>query len=188
MEDIRSELDGHVRECAECQVTLAFWTRVVNAGVSALEVNVPEEVRQSAVSLFPSRPTGEGLSIPRLLARLLYDTWQTPVVEGVRSAAREARQGVFRAGRYSVDLRLEQMRDGRWRSLLGQVSDELNPEATIASVPISLIQGDTTIVGSHCNEHGEFSIVYEVVPGLSLVLRLPEAEVAVPLTNFDLEQ
>ena len=114
------------------------------------------------------RPHKERVPASLGLARLVFDSFREPVMAGVRSQQRIARQALYEAGDYSIDLRMEKDRGTRTVVLVGQIANRVKPEERLAEIPIVLMSGREVVGRAQSNEFGEFQMEYAPRQPLSL--------------------
>ena len=181
-DEIRGRMEAHASECRRCAETVRWLQRLVEAAVAEAEYYVPEHAVQLARAVYalqrPERvevlpkvirpPQKERVPGAALLARLVFDSFREPLVTGVRSHHRIARQAMYEAGDYSVDLRMEQERGARTVVLVGQIANREKPEERLAEIPVLLMSGDELVGEAKSNEFGEFQMEYAPRQPLSL--------------------
>jgi hypothetical protein len=119
----RANLAAHVEGCATCAQSLSWLERALGTMRATLLEEPPPSVVSRAARLLRQRTAGDsprrGL-IP-MLARLLFDSGQSAggLAFGLRAGQATARQLLFSAGEYELELRIEPATD-RW-TISGQV-------------------------------------------------------------------
>ena len=81
----------------------------------------------------------------------------------------ESNRVVYRAGDYSVDLSMESEDSADRREMVGQISRELDPQATLAGVIVQVLAAGKPVSETTTNRFGEFMI--ELPQRNSVVLR-----------------
>lgn len=184
-DEIRGRMKAHASECRRCAGTVRWLQRLVEAAVAEAEYYVPQHAVQLAravyalqrperVEVLPGvmgRSRKERVPGTALLARLVFDSFREPLVAGVRSHHRIARQAMYEAGDYSVDLRMEQERGARTVVLVGQIANRAKPEERLAEIAVLLMSGNDLVGEAKSNEFGEFQMEY--VPRQPLSLYVP---------------
>ena len=134
-------------------------------------VDAPEHVIARAVRLIrPIAPAPAPNIIRRILATLLHDSRQTPLVAGVRSTQVTPRSLVYRADEYELDLQILP-RNGRWQ-VRGQIFGvELVGMVTLANDHLS--------VQASINELGEFDVPPVVEGVYTLRVSLSACEIVI---------
>ena len=161
---MRAQLDGG---CAECQRSHEIWKRVVETAGR----NGPFSANSFANAVFALRrriPFRAGLA---LLAERVFDSFQDRVPVGIRvSACAAARQLVYEAGGYLIDLQLEQLAGGPG-ALTGQVVHAWSEGATRGAA-VFLLREDSVVGQTVANSIGEFQLECEYRNNLKICLGL----------------
>ncbi|MGH9712978.1 MAG: hypothetical protein ACRD5M_06735 [Candidatus Acidiferrales bacterium] len=118
------------------------------------------------------------------VAELLFDSFRSPMPAGVRSASVTARQMLFGAGNYRLDLRIEPLEDSDKVALLGQILNSSEPDEPIGIVAVVLRRGNKVLAQSVTNLFGEFELEFNLENSLQLHAHLPQGQVVrVPLVE-----
>src|SRR5258705_4166271 len=88
--------------------------------------------------------------------QLLFDSIMQPAAPGIRSAAMNVRQILYRAEPYQIDLQIEVQLDRDRLVVTGQLLDVSHPEIAGRDVQVSLSDGRGNIVNTVTNQFGEF--------------------------------
>jgi len=88
--------------------------------------------------------------------QLLFDSIMQPAAPGIRSAAMNVRQILYRAEPYQIDLQIEAQPDRDRLVVTGQLLDVSHPEIAGRDVQVSLSDGRGNIVNTVTNQFGEF--------------------------------
>src|SRR5205814_5790603 len=107
-------------------------------------------------------------ALPRLVAKLMFDSQTQPALAGVRGPAGASRQAVFEAGDYAVDITVDQAAGSSRTMLVGQVMSRIAPVAPITAAPVLLTAGETIVARTVCDRYGEFLLEYDPQPQLQL--------------------
>lgn len=134
-------------------------------------VDAPEHVIARAVRLIrPIAPAPAPNIIRRILATLLRDSRQTPLVAGVRSTQVTPRSLVYRADEYELDLQILP-RNGRWQ-VRGQIFG-------VELVGMVMLANDHLSVQASINELGEFDVPPVVEGVYTLRVSLSACEIVI---------
>jgi hypothetical protein len=166
------ELSQHLASgCRRCQTQVDWLRKVSDSTAADAAYQVPEHLLRSARALFSlNRPA----ALPKLsvvVARLVFDSFRTPSLAGVRSQRLVTRQAMFEAGDYCLDLRMEREPGATQAALVGQIANRAHPEDKMARLPIVLVSGET-VAKTLSNEFGEFQISYQPRTPLKLFVPL----------------
>ncbi len=94
------------------------------------------------------------------MAELVFDTARQPQLAGVRGVKTNTRHLAWRAGKWSVDLRLETPACAGRLNMTGQVLNHQDPAQAVSQAWISLRTAQQTLAATATNQFGEFSLNY----------------------------
>lgn len=168
---------AHLAECATCSAQLAELARLTSLmRADASGEDAPRDVLASALGLFGARRAESPGLVRRVVAALAFDSSARTPAYGVRSGpASTARQLLFNAGDFDVDLRLAAGGDG-W-TVSGQV---LGP----------CVGGEVEVEGGAVgfrvplNDLCEFTLPPVPEGVYTLRLRVAETEVEIPALSL----
>ena len=172
----RATVDGHLASCSECK-ELKQELRVLMVQLqedSAFEP--PAELVQWGVSLFqPIIQPQTGGKLRRIIASLVFDTYDQPMMAGVRRVGAPPRQLLFRAGDVDVDVKIESMETNDRITLVGQVLS--GAEKFLDNTPVKLESHGIARYRTRTNLVGEFT--FDEVPKdtYHLSVDLPEGQI-----------
>ena len=109
--------------------------------------------------------------LPRMMARLVYDSFRNPLPVGVRGQEQTTRQVIYEAGPYAIDLRMEHHLGSERIRLAGQVVERKAPQSRRGAIRVLLISGKMVVANLMSNPLGEFQV--ECMPAWALNLHLP---------------
>lgn len=159
-------MTSHLKSgCESCAKERAIWSKLAGFAKTEAEFEPPAHVVNAAKALMqaPKREIGEkaGLRV-REIAELVFDSFLTPQLAGVRSAAGVgSRQLLYRAGEVMIDVRFEASDESERFALTGQVFRDQGSKVGMTRVPISLISGKNELARTSTNQFGEFYIEHE---------------------------
>jgi|SRR5215469_1320304 len=172
---MQAHLDSGCKQCGE---VLKTWSRVSDAARRDRLYEPAEAATRMAKGLLPLHSKVAKPSV----ARLLFDSFRNPVIEGVRSASTSARQMLYGVGTYRIDLRMEPQMDSDKISLVGQVLNSADPVKAGAQVTVTLLRGNKVLGESQTNSLGEFQLECSLEGQLQLQLALPRLrDIKIPL-------
>ncbi len=183
----RTTMEQHLSSgCAKCHGVVDRLRRLVAATSADASYAVPDHAIRSARAFFALQQPQKILTLPRVVARLVFDSFREPALAGVRSQHRITRQAMYEAGDYCVDLRMEHERGSDSTVLVGQIANRVQPERRIALVPVLLMSGKEVVGRTLSNSSGEFQIEYQPRKSLYLRVPVPEADqqIEVPLKGL----
>ena len=181
---IREAMERHLdMPCQECSNTLELLRKVEGTAQADSRMEVPENAVRMARAIFSLHKPEQVKLNPRTLARLVFDSFRQPAAAGVRSGRQLARQTLYEAGDYTIDLRLEPDLDPTQVVMVGQIANRVAPEQPPGSVPIVLRGGEGEVGRAVTNEFGEFQLVYRPKMPLRLLIPVPprpDVEIVIP--------
>jgi hypothetical protein len=147
--------------CTRCSADVSWYQTVRSiAGTDDL-MEPPPWVLKRALRIFETRTSEAGVLAQvaragKLIAQLVFDSMQRPAIVGARSSATEARQLLYRADQYSIDLQFAFIRADRVQ-LTGQLLREGDFRfESVALQPLQLMREGRTVFTTMTNERGEF--------------------------------
>jgi hypothetical protein len=189
----RATMQRHIDEgCKKCQATLQIWQAVRVLLKEEAAYIPPEDTVRVAKSQFAK--------IARELkgsktARLVFDSRLQPAAAGLRGTA-AARQFLYEADDYVIDLRLEPQREVDRIWLVGQVLSRNRTErdgqgvlvtnCAAQGVLVRLVRGVLPVANTATNDFGEFQLEFEASNDLSVVIGMDEERaIVLPLHGVD---
>jgi hypothetical protein len=158
--------------CAECRNELQMWRNVVQCASHELGFRPPEEaVRAAKAAFIAERPPWAWLTQMAQMARLVFDSLQSPSTATVRGPW-SVRQLVHEAEPFVIDLRLESDPARRRISLAGQVLNSKDPEQRMEGVDVVLLSGDHLVAKTLANDSGEFDLGFSTDEQLRLFINI----------------
>lgn len=106
----RAAARSHVETCTQCRT---LWELACHfAGAASVRLDpAPSGWVERAIAIASSRTPARRLG--ELAAKLIFDSWHAPAVEGLRSTGSlESRRLAWDAGKWHIDLRAEATADG----------------------------------------------------------------------------
>ncbi|MBC7930456.1 MAG: hypothetical protein H7Z38_07780 [Rubrivivax sp.] len=167
---------GHLGACARCAEQAAQLGRVTQLMRADTSEDAPRGAIFNAVRMFPARPAAEAAPgiLRRIVAALTFDSNALAPAFGVRSGqSAPARQLLFSAGDFDVDLRLAPGGEG-W-TVSGQVLGRC------AGGEVELGEAGRAALSSVAlNDLCEFTLPPVPEGSYALRLRLNELEIEIP--------
>ncbi len=119
------------------------------------------------------------------IARMIFDSFQSPLPTGVRGVSPGARQFAYQHKKTTIDLSIEFAEGSGRASLAGQVLDA-EKKGKNDGLSVLLVSGMGTLARTATNQFGEFHVECELPEDVSLEIRLGERSwVLVPLGKMD---
>jgi hypothetical protein len=181
-----ASMEAHLSsECRRCGRAAEAFGTVADVARGEEAFGAPGHALRWAMAVFPLRQPERVQILPRVLARLVFDSFGEPQPAGVRSLERVSRQAMYRAGDFYVDLRMESEPGTRRVALVGQIVDSKAGRASFGNVPVVLAAGKGILARAVSNELGEFQMSYEPSPRLRLYVPLRgDLGIEVPLSKL----
>lgn len=181
--DLKKAMRQHLMDgCGKCQQLNELWKHVVQAAAHELSYTPPDHAFRSARGQF-----GLNHALPwkaRLIqtVRLVFDSFKSPSLVGVRSSGTKARQLVYQVGQYFLDVRLEPELGSKKLNLTGQIRDSFDPVKKMGESPVILLRGQERLGKTTTNLFGEFRLELDRKDNLWLAIGIQgEAGIVVPL-------
>jgi hypothetical protein len=172
----RLELENHLSTCNDCVELKNELGLLVLRLQEDTAFEPSAELVQWGLSLFqPLLQPSTGGKLRKLIASLVFDTFDQPVLAGVRRVGAPPRQLLFRAGDVDVDVKIESMEANDRITLVGQV---LSTTAKFFdNTPVKLESHGVVRYRTMTNLVGEFS--FDEVPKdtYHLSVDLPEGQI-----------
>ena len=183
---VRRAMEAHLSTgCVRCAKVADTMRAVATTAREDARFAPPEYAVRLAHALFAAvRP--EKITLRRLVARLVFDSALEPLPAGLRAQDRVSRRALYEAGGYHVDIQLERQPASDVVTLVGQLADHIQPATSTADVPIWLMERESLVESTVCNQFGEFQLEYEPRRNLRLYVPLPEAgkRLEIPLSRL----
>ena len=184
---IREVMDAHLSSgCLKCRKTVDFLRKVLAAAGAEAEYEVPEYAVNCARAIHALQKPGKVYILPRIVGRLIYDSFKEPLPAGSRARHRITRHALYRAADYSIDLRLEYQRGTPNVSLVGQITSQKDRNKPLEKLPVFLASGKKVVARAFSNAFGEFQIEYEPTQNLRLYIQASQRlqkRIEVPLNR-----
>ena len=172
----KSTLEGHVASCSDCAELKQEFQNMVFKLQEDSSFEPPADLIQWGVSLFQPvmQPETTG-KLRKIIASLVFDTYDQPMLAGVRRVGAPPRQLLFRAGAVDVDVKIESMEANDRITLVGQVLS--GAEKFFDNTPVKLESHGMVRYRTRTNVVGEFS--FDEVPKdtYHLSVDLPEGQI-----------
>jgi len=177
-EESKTSISSHLTECSDCLEVHQELQKFIFKLTSDSSFEPPADVLQWGVSLFqPMLQPQEtvGGKARRIIASLIFDTFDAPMLAGVRRVGSAPRQLLFRAGDIDIDLKIESADATDRISLVGQVLS--SGERFFDNTPVKLESHGMVRYKALTNAVGEFA--FDEVPKdtYHLSVDLPEGQI-----------
>ena len=167
-------LQSHVSSCPRCAQKLSRLEALIASMQSDRAEDAPPALISNAIHLFGARSDGKEPSLlKRIAAALSFDSFQMSPAYGVRSTQAAARQLLYSAGDYDLDLRLAQSGE------VWNVSGQVLGEECAGGGRIEFV-GPSSSASAELNEQCEFTLSALPAGNYQLRLWLQDLEVEIP--------
>ena len=183
----RAAMQAHLASgCRKCRQTAELLRKVAAAARRLSQVQVPDYALRCARAIFLLQQPEKVQILPRISARLLYDSFREPLPAGVRTQQRLSRQALYQAEHYWLDLRLENESGTSRVTLVGQIQHGKQPGKRLEGVPILLVSGKQILGRAVSNSLGEFQMEYAPAKRLRLYvpMRWAGKRIKLPLNYY----
>ena len=156
-------MTNHLKSgCESCAKEKGIWSRLAIFAKTEAQYEPPDHVVNMAKALVQAPKRQKAALRIREIAELVFDSFLTPQVAGVRSAGGVgSRQLLYRAGEVMIDVRFEASDESERFAVTGQVFRDQGSKVGITRVPISLISGKNELARTSTNQFGEFYLEHE---------------------------
>jgi hypothetical protein len=173
----KSTLENHVAACRDCSELKQEFQALINRLRQDAAFEPPAELVDWGINLFQPimQPQGKLSGVRKYIASLVFDTYDQPLLAGVRRVGAPPRQLLFRAGDVDVDVKIESMEANDRITLVGQVLS--NTDKFFDNTPVKLESHGIVRYRTRTNVVGEFS--FDEVPKdtYHLSVDLPEGQI-----------
>jgi hypothetical protein len=184
----RGEMETHLASgCNDCAAERGTWKQLNAMALRESTYAAPESAVRMVKLEFSTQRLKLDQGKPPVLANLVFDTFVKPALAGVRSSvAAAARQMVFEADGFAVDLRFDSAASSERIFLIGQVLDKRIPRAPLEDTVVILwTDKGLAIAETKANAFGEFSLELERQNNLRLSIEvLGHTRIRIPLANL----
>jgi hypothetical protein len=169
-------VEQHLASCNDCDgLRLELETMISDLRKDSVN-EPPAQVVENGIHLFqPVVQNSVGGKIRKIIATLVFDTFDQPAMAGIRRVGAPPRQLLFRAGDVDVDVKIESMEANDRITLVGQVLS--NDSKFFDNTPVKLESHGIVRYKTRTNLVGEFS--FDEVPKdtYHLSVDLPEGQI-----------
>jgi hypothetical protein len=181
-EDLKAKMQSHLQTgCSECLKELNLWRRLQQTAQRESGYEPSQGAVREVNSIFANQSTHRTRHARSEVA-LLFDSFRSPLLAGMRSSGSAARQLLYGANDYRIDVRIEPQTDSEKVVLVGQVLNSADPDERLSQVPVALLKGRRVLAESVTSPFGEFQMECALDGGFRLMVTLPgKREVSLPL-------
>lgn len=142
--------------CKRCTETVSLWQKVHNTAALEATYQPPTaEVRIAKAAFATAHHAGHRKGKSSII-EVLFDSFLQPMVVGARSSGLGARQMLYRADPYQIDIQIEAKPEGTRLMVTGQLLDVSTPGIVGRDLKITLSNHCGNVVHTVTNQFGEF--------------------------------
>jgi len=171
----KTAIDAHLLSCKECADLKQEYQAMITNLRQDMSFEPPADMVRWGINLFQPvmQPADGGLR--KFIASLIFDTFDQPILAGMRRVGAPPRQLLFRAGDVDVDVKIEAMEANDRITLVGQVLSSATK--FFDNTPVKLESHGIVRYRTKTNVVGEFS--FDEVPKdtYHLSVELPEGQI-----------
>jgi hypothetical protein len=182
-EDEKAEMQSHLNNgCAQCSKELNLWRRLRQVAQRESAYEPADGAVRTVNAIFANQRGHRTRNLKSGVAALLFDSFRSPLLAGMRSSGSATRQLLYAANNYRIDVRIEPQTDSEKVVLVGQVLNSADPDERLSQVPVALLKGRSVVAESVTSPFGEFQMEGALDGGFRLMVTLPgKREISLPL-------
>lgn len=170
-------------DCRRCKKTVEMWTAMATFAKREATYEPPADAVRIAKSYLAPFKLASKQSRVLQLAKLAFDSLESPAVMGVRSSGSSPQHLMYQCGSVLIDLRMVPKPDTHSMSLAGQVVSSGPASSGLAGIPVSLLSAEDTWLETTTNQLGEFYFAFPARQSLKLLFGTEGAAVLVLLPD-----
>ena len=173
-EDEKVRMQSHLQTgCTTCSKELRMWQRLQQVARSESAYAPSSGAVRTVNASFANQFAGQLHHAKAEFASLLFDSFSSPLLAGVRSVESASQQLLYGAGDYRIDVRIEPQMDSEKVVLIGQVLNAADPHERLSALPVNLLKGRKILAESVTKQFGEFQIECGLEECFRLTVLLP---------------
>ena len=153
LQEMQKHLDSG---CKQCAGAVALWQKIRRSAAEEAHFEPPANSVRLVKAAFANAGLEAKSGLTGLLARLVFDSFQTHAVVGARSTGMQSRQMLFSANPFQIDLSIEAKPGETRLSVTGQLMDTSQPDSVGRGVPVTLSNRRGQTIQTVTNSFGEF--------------------------------
>jgi hypothetical protein len=142
--------------CKACEEKFALWQKVRGMAASEANYQPPADAVRIVKAAYAPARTGSQEQEAKSSVEILFDSFLQPATVGARSKATGARQMLYRADSFQIDLQIEPKPGSNHMVVTGQMMDVSTPEIVSSGVQVKLSNFRENVIYTVTNEFGEF--------------------------------
>lgn len=143
--------------CKRCAATVSLWQKFRRSAASEANYQPPTDAVRVVKSAFAAAALAGQRKKARGGITVLFDSLLQPLFAGARAAAAGARQMLYRADPFQIDVQIEPRSAGNRLLVTGQLLDSQDAAVTCHGVRVILSNMRGSMVNVVTNQFGEFS-------------------------------
>jgi hypothetical protein len=171
--DQQSQMQRHLEDgCEICHKDSDIWRMLVECLSREPSLEIPDATIRNVRAAFTSEEIPDWFTLAET-PRLVFDTWAHPPGVPARTAAtRGARQVIYEAEPFVIDLRMESDPFRQRVLIAGQILDSSTPDRAVEQVEVVLLRGEEVAAKISVNATGEFDVGCESGHELRLLINI----------------
>jgi hypothetical protein len=142
--------------CKACQEKFVLWQKVRGMAASEATYQPPADAVRIVKAAYAPARTGGHEEEAKSGVEILFDSFLQPATAGARSRTTGARQMLYRADSFQIDLQIEPKPGSNHMVVTGQMMDVSTPEIVSSGVQVKLSNFRENVIYTVTNEFGEF--------------------------------
>lgn len=172
----QAEIKAHLAtNCPSCQEEQRWLSQVAQLAAQDQSADYPEWIIKRVLAQFVPQTQTAVATLRQFFAQLVFDSFAPQQLAQTRSGGMgaghaTARQMLFQADGYDIDLRLEQNENGATDELLGQILPPQQSGTELAGITVHLLKDGVGIQQTVTNTRGLFK--FSQIPAGEYELKL----------------
>jgi len=168
----RTSMEEHLSSgCRKCAGTARQMRKLAAVADSEARYKAPGHAVDYVKAIHPLQAP-ESVDVANNHMRLTYDSFREPLPAGIRSQGQIIRHTRYQVGDHSLDLRQEIARGRSQVVLVGQITNQKEPDRPMPDVAVILVSGKEVVARAVSNEFGEFLFAYEPKARMKMCLEV----------------
>ncbi|HSU33012.1 MAG TPA: hypothetical protein VLJ11_17440 [Bryobacteraceae bacterium] len=169
----QDQMQRHLEDgCETCHKDSEFWGGIADCLSREPGLEVPEPAIRLVEAAFTSEKIPGWFALAEV-PRVLFDSWMHPPAVAARAAGpRSARQVIYEAEPFVIDIRMESDPSRQHVLVTGQVLNSNSPDTGAEQVEVVLLRGEDVVARTSANAAGEFDFGCETRQELRLFINI----------------
>ncbi len=182
-----SAMRRHLEDgCKKCGKLLQTWESIRTSARRLPNYDPPASAVQSVKAAFAMQKVLKRRSRASEVARLIFDSFRQPSLEGVRAISVATRKLLYRHGALQIDLSVEPLVGSDRLSIDGQILDSTTPGKPLRNAVVAALGKREELARTQTNSFGEFHLECPARATHQLSVRISSSvEVFMPLNLPD---